>query len=199
MSTRPPAPLSPLAWCRRVLAALRHRQAHGRSAGELEMLLSYFIERAPPPQQFADLLGHYVANSRPGLAEAAAGRERAWQWSAAATPATPPPSREETLRTLGARLDELGAQAAHLVLTPDSAQLQSFGESRVQRLGTVELWQDVAAHTAQRGQGSADATDASPRFEPLLRLVGIELDTQPPQSYQLLVTARTMVVEGGAG
>ena len=199
MSAPPPAPLTPLVWCRRVLAALGHRQAHGRSTSELEMLLSYFVERDPSPEAFAHLLGQYVTSSRPGVAEAAAVLDRAWQRSAAATPTTPPPSREETLRTLGARLDELRAQAAYLVLAADSAQLQAFGQSDVQRWGTIELWQEVAARTALRGQGSADATTEPPRFEPLLRLVGVELDSQPPQSYQLLVTAQTVVVEGSAG
>jgi hypothetical protein len=110
MSTPPPAPLTPLAWCRRVLAALGHRQAHGRSTSELEMLLSYFVERDPSPEAFAHLLGQYVTSSRPGVAEAAV-LDRAWQRSAGATAVTPPPSREETLRTLGARLALVGDDA----------------------------------------------------------------------------------------
>ena len=42
----------PVEWCRRILGSLRQRKARRRSAGDMETLLSYFIELNPTVEAF---------------------------------------------------------------------------------------------------------------------------------------------------
>ena len=109
------------------------------------------------------------------------------------------------LRTLGALLDDSGAHAGLLVLARDRPRLHIFAESTVggdlahQSLGLLELSLEIAARTALRGQMAPRDPTAVNRFETRLRAVGVELDAEPPQSYEVLLTERTIVVEGSAG
>ncbi|HEY7066278.1 MAG TPA: hypothetical protein VII06_32700 [Chloroflexota bacterium] len=200
VATMQPAdsPLLPTAWCRRILTSLTHRKLPDRAAGNLEVLLTYFIELDPPAASFVDRLKDYAESSRPEMAKAAELLRQAWR-DAHDKQALPPPSLQETLRTLGARLDDAGARAAYLALTPEQVQLQTFGALTQCSLDPRELRLEVAARLALRGQVAPDGPNAPPRYETRLRVIGARLDDEPPQSYELFVTPRTIVVEGSAG
>ena len=199
MTTPPTDVLSPSAWCRRILTSLSQRKLQDREAGYLEMLLTYVIERDPSLDAFDEMLVQYEGDARTGIAEAAGLLARAWRRATAASAAAPPPPLQETLRTLGGLLDEAGARGAYLMVAIDSALVQTFGDMTQVRLGPIELRQTVAARMALRGQ-VAPADPAVPeRYETLLRAVGTELDAELPQAYELVVTRRTVVVEGSEG
>ena len=48
---------------------------------------------------------------------------------------------------------------------------------------------------ALRGRGPR-TTPAGPRYEPLLRVLGTVLEAEPPQTYEVLVTPRAIVIDG---
>ncbi len=196
-SSQPP-PLTPQAWCRRVLTALHERATPGTNVGDLPMLLAYFIELAPSPELFADLLARCAADTRPGVADAARVLQRAWQRGLTGADVIPQPSLAEILRTLGALLDTSDARGAYLAVTPDAVRVQTFGDQNLVALDAVELRQEIAAYTALRGQVPAGPV-AALRHEARLRAVGLELDAQPEQSYELAVMPRAILVEGAAG
>jgi hypothetical protein len=195
----------PVEWCRRILGSLRQRKTRRRSAGEMETLLSYFIELNPTVETFPALLAQYVGDPRSGIASAAGVLQRAWQRTrtTATVPADLPLA--EVLRTLGALLDDSEARAGLLALARDRPRLHMFAETVIggdlahQTLGLLELSLEIAARTALRGQMTPRDPTAVDRFETRLRAVGVELDAEPPQSYEILLTERTIVVEGTAG
>jgi hypothetical protein len=201
VNTAPTAPLTPQEWCRHALAAVAQRKLNAQEAGHLEMLLVYCIECDPAAEAFAPLLARFAADPRAGIAAAASLLLEAWHriWTAEA--ATSPPL-QEGLRTLGGLLDDAGAQAAYIAISPDGMHLQqrdSDGTLVARALDPLTLQQELAARTALRGQvAPADPTDPE-RYETRLRALGAELDNEPPQSYQLLVTRQTMAVAGSAG
>jgi hypothetical protein len=198
-------PAMPVEWCRRILGSLRQRKTQRRSAGDMETLLTYFIELSPTLDTFPALLAQYVGDPRAGIASAAGVLQRAWQRTrtTAAMPADLPLA--EVLRTLGALLDESEAHAGLLVLARDRPRLHIFSESVAsgdmahRTFGLLELSLEIAARTALRGQLAPRDPTATDRFETRLRAVGVELDQEPPQSYKMLLTERTIVVEGTAG
>jgi hypothetical protein len=109
------------------------------------------------------------------------------------------PPLQETLRTLGARLDDAGARAAYITVTPEQVLLQTFGELTACSLDPLELRLEVASRLALRGRVAPADPSAPPPYETRLRLVGSGLEDQPPQAYELFVTPRTIVVEGSEG
>jgi len=165
------------------------------------MLLVYCIECDPSVEAFTPLLARFAADPREGIATAANLLQDAWQriWTEDVSAAPP---MQEALRTLGGLLDDAEAQAAYIAISPEGVQLQqrdSSGVLTARELNTVTLQQELAARTALRGQVPAvDPTDPE-RYEPRLRALGAELDAEPAQSYQLLVTRRTIAVAGSAG
>jgi hypothetical protein len=199
LTTEPPATPSPQAWCRRILHSLSQRKLQTREAGELEMMLVSFIELDPAPEAFDNLLARYVADARPGIAEAANLLQRSWRQGQFQAEAEPRVTLEETLRVLGGLLDDAGAQAAFVVLTPDGAQMQAFGETRQWDLTTADIARESAARSALRGQVAVGDMTAPDRFERALRGAGTALEHELPQTYELAVTRRALMVEGNAG
>jgi hypothetical protein len=193
--------MSPQEWCRHALAAVAQRKLNVQEAGYLEMLLVYCIECDPSVEAFTPLLARFAADPREGIATAANLLQDAWQriWTEDVLAAPP---MQEALRTLGGLLDDADAQSAYIAISPEGVQVQqrdSSGGLTARELNTVTLQQELAARTALRGQVPAvDPTDPE-RYEPRLRALGAELDSEPPQSYQVLVTRRTIVVAGSAG
>jgi hypothetical protein len=190
------APLAPNAWCRRILTSLTQRKVGGREAGDLEMLLTFFIESDPNPQTFTDMLARYANDPRAGIAEASELLQRAWLRGRTGTTAPPMPTLHETLRTVGALLDEALARAAYVVTSSDVIQIQMFGEPQQVVLGPHELRQEIAARTALRGQVAPSDPTGTERYETRLRSVGRVLDEEPLQSFAIVVTRRSVVVEG---
>jgi hypothetical protein len=191
------SPLTPRAWCRRVLTALHERATPGSNVGDLPMLLAYLIELNPSAELFAELLARCSADSRPGVADAARVLQRSWERGLSGADVLPLPPLAEILRTLGALLDASGARGAYLAVTPDVVRVQTFGEQSIVDLGAQELRQEIAAYTALRGQVPAGPTDV--RHETRLRAIGMALDAEPSQSYELAVMPRAVLVEGTAG
>jgi hypothetical protein len=171
----------------------------------METLLTYFIELSPTTEAFPGLLAQYVGDPRPGIAAAAGVLQRAWQRTrtSVAMPAELPLA--EVLRTLGALLDDSEARAGLLVLARDRPRLHVFSESSMggdmahRTFGLLKLSLEIAARTALRGQMAPRDPTATDRFETRLRAVGVELDQEPAQSYEVLLTERTIVVEGTEG
>jgi hypothetical protein len=206
LSTPSGAPLTPQAWCRRILTSLSQRNVQDREAGYLEMLLTYFIELDPPADLFGDLLSKYVSDQRADIAEAAGLLQRSWLRGRAATATGPLPGQQEVLRTLGGRLDDAGARGAYLAVGPEGVRLQILGEPSVVILDLGELRQEIAGRTALRGQVAPADPSAPDRFETRLRAVGMELDRlvqaqalAAAHAYELVALRRTVVVEGEAG
>ena len=165
----------------------------------MEVLLISIIELDPTLEAFDELLARYAASARPGIAEPAANVEAAWRRARAAIPVTRP-SLPETLRVLGAILDEMGARAAYLAVRPDVAVVQTCGpEPQQRRLGPQELAQESAARSVLRGQVAVDDATGSERYEPRLRVVGAELADEPPQTFELVVGRRVVEVGGSEG
>ena len=73
------------------------------------------------------------------------------------------------------------------------------GELSYRTAGLLELSQEVAARTVLRVQVPPSDPASPERYETRLRAVGAELDAEPAQAYELVVTRRTIVVEGSAG
>src|SRR4051794_18491301 len=162
------------------------------------MLLAYFIELAPSPELFADLLARCAADTRPGVADAARVLQRAWEHGLSGAEVIPQPPLAEILRTLGALLDASNARGAYLAVAPDAVRVQTFGDQSIVDLGALELRQEIAAYTALRGQVPTDP-GVGERHETRLRAIGVELDEKPNQSYELAVMPRAVLVEGSAG
>src|SRR4051812_49945804 len=78
VSLLPDAALTPRSLCRRILTAVRQRLHPDRELSYLEMVLTYFIDLDPSPERFARQLDEYVADARPGIADAAATLRVAW-------------------------------------------------------------------------------------------------------------------------
>jgi len=202
LATLPPPQLTPQAWCRRILTSLSQREVQRREAGNLEMLLSYFIQLDPTAEAFDELLAQYVADARPGIAEAAALLQSSWLRgrTAARAPAPAPFPLQESLRTLGALIDESGARIVYLAVEPHRAQVQTFGGEPTRLAFThAELMQEIAARQALRGQVPPVDPLSTELCETRLRAVGAELDRESPQSIELVVTPRSVVVEGSEG
>src|SRR5439155_26508245 len=107
---------------------------------------------------------------------------------------------QETLRTLGALIDASGARIVYLAVEPHRAQVQRFGgEPTHLAISHAELLQEIAARQALRGQVPPIDPTSTELCETRLRAVGAELDREPPQSYELVITPRSVVVEGSAG
>jgi hypothetical protein len=171
----------------------------GRKAGDLEMLLTFFIELNPSVPVFTDLLARYAVDPRPGMAEAAGILQRSWLRGRAASTTEPMPPLAEVLRTVGALLDEGSTRAAYIVTAPDCVQVQTFGDLSQLRLGPREFQQEIAARAALRGQADTGQAEPIERYEARLRAVGSVLDEQPPQSFAVVTTRRSAVVEGTEG
>jgi hypothetical protein len=191
--------LSPQAWCRRILASLLQRKVEGPEAGDLEMLLTYFIELDPSAAVFTDLLARYASDSRAGIADAAGLLQRSWLRGRSGAVREPMPPLAESLRAIGGGLDETLTRAAYVVTEPDSIQVQTFGEVTQLTLGPQELHQEIAARQALRGQVAPTDPTSTERYETRLRAVGNVLDEEPAQSYAVVITRRTVVVEGSEG
>jgi hypothetical protein len=188
----------PAVWCRRILTSLSRRKLPDRAAGSLEMLLTYFIELHPPAESFLSQLTEYAEGSRLGLAEAADTLRRAWQDGHGDLAVAAPPL-QETLRTLGARLDDAGAHAAYIAITAEQVQVQTFGELTECSLDPMELRLEIASRLALRGRVAPADADAPLPYETRLRMVGSDLEDEASQAYELFVTPRTVVVEGSEG
>ncbi len=199
LSNPDPTALSPQTWCRRILTSLLQRKVEGPEAGDLEMLLTYFIELDPSAPVFTDLLARYASDARAGIAEAATLLQRSWLRGRSGVTREPMPPLAEALRAIGGGLDEALARAAYVVIEPDSIQVQTFGDLAQTTLGARELQQEIAARAALRGQVAPADPTATERYETRLRAVGSVLDDQPSQSFALLITRRTVVVEGSEG
>lgn len=200
MSSPPPeAPGTPQAWCRRILNSLALQQVAGREAGYLDMLLTYFIELEPSFETFDSLLQQFANDSRPGIADAATLLLRSWERGRGVptAPGTLPPL-SEALRTLGALLDESAVRGAFILVEAERIGLHPFGGTPA-TFGPRELQQEVGARTALRGQVQRPAPLAADRFESALRAVGAELDGVPAQTFEVVVTRHTVVVDGSAG
>lgn len=190
---------SPEAWCRRILASLLQRKVEGPEAGDLEMLLTYFIELDPSAAVFTDLLARYASDSRAGIAGAAGLLQRSWLRGQSGAAREPMPPLAEALRAVGGGLDEALTRAAYVVTEPDSIQVQTFGEITQLTLGPQDLHQEIAARRTLRGHVAPTDPTSTERYEPRLRAVGSVLDDEPAQSLALVVTRRTVVVEGSEG
>lgn len=199
MSNPDQTALSPQAWCRRILASLLQRKVEGPEAGDLEMLLTYFIELDPSAAVFTDLLARYASDSRAGIADAAGLLQRSWLRGRSGAVREPMPPLAESLRAIGGGLDETLTRAAYVVTEPDSIQVQTFGEVTQLTLGPQELHQEIAARQALRGQVAPTDPTSTERYETRLRAVGNVLDEEPAQSYAVVITRRTVVVEGSEG
>ena len=184
--------VSPKAWCRRLLTLLGQQEAHGPDVAYLQMLLTTCIQLDPTPDALGTWLGGHVASARPGVADAAALLRRAWQRDQAS--GTAPPLSEQ-LRTLGGLLDEVGAEVASFAVAEGQAQVHTFQETHGQTLEPEQLRRESALRAALRGRGPR-LSPAGPRYEPLLRVLGTVLEAEPPQTYEVLVTPRAIVVDG---
>jgi hypothetical protein len=189
------ASLTPQAFCRRILTALRQRMRADHESSYLQMLLTYFIDLDPSAEEFDALLARYVADGRPGIAEAALILQDARRRSLPDAP-PPLPPLSETLRTVGAVLDEAGAQVATIELSDHGVLLRLFKEAEERTLSPLQVHQESSARTALRGQVSADA---SVRYEALLRMVGILLDREYAPAYRLFVTPQLIGVHSSTG
>jgi hypothetical protein len=191
----PTPPLTPQAWCRRVLTSLNQRQVTGREAGNLEMLLTYFIERDPTHENFNTLLAQFVADPRTGIAEAAGLLQQSWLRGRTGSAAPPFPPLAEALRTVGGLLDDANVRYAHIAVTSQGIRLLTFGggEPSQRTIDLAELQQEIAARTALRGQVPPTSTV---RRELLLRTLGWVLEPEPAQDYDIIVTPRAVVVDG---
>jgi len=191
----PSPPLTPQAWCRRVLTSLNQRQVAGREAGYLEMLLTYFIERDPSSESFTTLLAQFASDPRPGIAEAAGLLQRSWLRGRTGSAAPPFPPLPEALRTIGGLLDDGDVRFAHVAITAQGVRVLTFGDGEPSQrtIDLAELQQEIAERTALRGQVPAAP---STRRETLLRAVGTVLEEEPAQDYDIVVMPRVVVVEG---
>lgn len=196
MQSQEEAPLSPNAWCRRILTSLTQRKVEGREVGDLEMLLTFFLELDLNPQTFTDMLARYANDPRAGIAEASELLQRAWLRGRTGATAPSMPTLHETLRTVGALLDDALARAAYVVTSLDVIQIQMFGEPQQLVLGPHELRQEIAARTALRSQVAPSDPTSTERYETRLRAVGRVLDEEPLQSFAIVATLRSVVVEG---
>ena len=199
MSNPQPVALTPQAWCRRILVSLTERKVEGREAGDLEMLLTYFIGLNPSAAAFTDLLARYAADPRASIADAAGLLQRSWLRGRSDAAKEPMPPLAEGLRAVGALLDEALARAAYIVTAPESIRVQTFGELTQLTLGPRELHEEIAARTALRGQLARADTTGTERYETRLRAVGSVLDRESAQSFAIVMTRRTVVVEGSEG
>jgi len=175
-----------------MLTALRQRMQPDHDSSYLEMLLTYFIDVNPSPENFQLRLARYVADGRPGIAEAAVTVQAASRRSARDAP-PPLPPLAETLRVLGALVDEAGAEAALLEITADGVELRVFGELSQRTLRPHEVHQESAARTVLRGRILSDDPGAASRYELLLRTVGTLLDKEYAPSYRIAVMPRLLV------
>jgi len=189
--------ISPQAWCRDVLAAVSRSQVRGPEAGAMELLLTYFIQCDPTDAEFGERLVAF-SSARPGVAGAAQLLAQAWRRRRSATPGRGL-SLRDTLGAVGNLLDDYQAQAACVSVAGDRVQLQAFGRSGPLQLGTAELTHALAVRPARGGMGPSVPPGAAARYTDRLRRVGDELDRQPAQTYQLLLTRQTIVIEGAAG
>jgi hypothetical protein len=198
LSPIPETEMTPQAWCQRVLGALTHRRLEARKSQRLELLLRYFIDLDPSHEDFDGLLARHATDARASNAAVAQQLEQAWLRTRIGTLQMPLLPLQETLRTLGALLDEYDADAGFVAVVAGNTKVQPFGEWKPRALEPLELLHEIAARTALRGQiRHADPTDPS-RYETRLRAVGAELDRLPRQAYQLLVSRQTIVAEGSA-
>src|SRR5688500_15584583 len=163
------------------------------------MLLTYLVGLIPAAQVLAAQLAQSASDPRPTIAETARVLQEAWLQASVDPAVAPPPSLQDTLRTLGALLDEPGARGAYLVLAPNWVQLHTFGAHSTLQLGPLQLRQEIAARAALRGMLPPADPTAPDRYETRLRAVGAELDRQPLQAYELVLTPRTVDVESTTG
>jgi CheY-like chemotaxis protein len=190
-----PAALSPRDWCRRLLTLLGQQASHAPDVAYLQLVLTACIQLDPTPEALEAWLAQHVASAPPRGADAAAGLRRAGQREQAAPAALPPLS--EQLRTLGGLLDEVGAQVASFAVAAGQAQVHTFHETYEQVLEPRYLQRESGLRAALRGRGPR-ATPDGPRYEPLLRVLGVVLEAEPPQTYEVLVTPRAIVVDDAA-
>jgi hypothetical protein len=78
-------------------------------------------------------------------------------------------------------------------------RLQAFERAGPIQLSPSELDRALAVRLALGGLGSSVTPGVGARYQDRLRLIGDELDRQPAQTYQLLLTSQTSVIEGDAG
>ncbi len=198
LSAQAVEPVVPEEWCRHVLTALTRRKIEDRATGHLEMLLAVFIQMCPSPETFVERLAEHAASGRPGLADAARVLRRAWEEGQREGSGVTP-TLQETLRTLGAWLDERGARAAYATVGPDGARIQTFGELTEATFEPLALRLEVAARTTLRDEVAPTDSCAPATHEARLRAVGAALAGAPAQWLELFVTTRTIVVEGQGG
>lgn len=193
----PPGPVTPEALCRHVLATVRQRLQGDHELSYLEMLLTYFIDVAPSPPDFTARLQRYVADGRPGISEAAMTLLETWHRSQErGQPLSLP--LPELMRTLGATLDAESAETAICEVRADGVTVRRQALVSEHRLDVPALQREAAARRALRGQGPGAA--AVPLgYEVLLRLVGLDLETQTAQTYTVVVTSQLVAVTGSAG
>jgi hypothetical protein len=192
------AALTPRALRRRILTAVHQRLHPDRELSYLQMLLTYFIDLDPSPENFAGQLDEYVADAHPGIAEAAATPRAAWQRSQRQVqePALPLP---EVLRLLGAALDTEHAAMATLDVRPAEVTLRRFGLLQEEHLDARALQHERAVRQALRGRVPATGPAAEARYEPILRALGTGLEAEPPQAYTVVVARQLVGVDGSRG
>jgi hypothetical protein len=162
------------------------------------MLVS-FMELNPPADKFGEILARYAADPRPGIAEAARLLERSWHQGQMQTPVAARLTPADILRVLGALLDDARARAAFVVLGPEGALMQAFGETRQWELTAVEIARENAARSALRGQVPVGNPLLPERYESALRAVGTALEREAPQVFEILASRNAVVVSGDAG
>jgi hypothetical protein len=189
---------APAAWCRRILATLCERAAEGEEAAYLQLLLTCLIDLDPPADEFDGLLARYRRDHRPGIAEAAAVLQDAWQRATAPEAEAPEISLAERLRIAGALLDQARARAAVVQVSPERLRIDLYGGGRYS-LGPLELRHELAGRTVLRGRVVGDDPRTLQRHEVRLRVIGFALMDIPSQAYEVFVTPRAVVVEGAAG
>jgi hypothetical protein len=198
----PPLSLSPHAWCEGLLRALHARPVEGPDVEYLERLLGHFVGVDPPANEFGALLVDYLQSAPPSDPATADRLQRSWL-RAELGGASPVRSLQETLRTLGALLDEAdlrGSEVVSLEVDAERAAVGTLGRFRRREFDPLRLRQQSAARMALRGQMMPRTNPtALDRYEPRLRAVGAALDREPPQSYRIAVTPNVVVVEGSAG
>jgi hypothetical protein len=198
----PPASLSPHAWCEGLLRALRGRPVEGPDVAYLERLLEHFLMLEAPASEFGGLLVDYLQSAPPSDPDTADRLQRSWL-RAELGGASPVRSLQETLRTLGALLDEAdlrGSEVVSLEIDAERVAVGTLGRFRRREFDALRLRQQSAARIALRGHVMPPTNPmALNRYEPRLRAVGAALDREPPQSYQISVTPNVVVVEGSAG
>jgi hypothetical protein len=202
------ADTSPEAWCRETLAFLEQETAATDSVPYREMVLAYIIQRDPSPADFEALLAKWAVGATGEIGEAAALLRAAWLRAQAVTSPLEHLGRSELLRTLGGLLDNSSAHAARLVVTKEAVELQVFHDSSEADAGGVHEMEmpleelrhlSAARMAALRGRAPDRDPTRAERFETRLRMVGLQLESLPDVTYEVIVVPWLVTVHASTG